>query len=197
MYGLLRIDKLPSLLLERPLLAELALLRRDNTPGNLARGVCRSERGHEDWEKGSRPKQFLAAPLGVPFNHSLMLSHHLIQSRRVFLKVHGVCDGAHVAGVSVGRLERLPSRGVARGGSRQRVYADADPRSPAIWRRTCESAWESVVVSVCSGADPRPRPRDGDLDPRVELRPHPIFEKLAVVDKIARDVARKVGQRDA
>ena len=115
-----------------------------------------------------------------------MLSHHLIQSRRVFLKVHGVCDGAHAAGVSVGRLERLPSRGVARGGSRQRVYADADPRSPAIWRRTCESAWESVVVSVqCSGAqDPRPRARDGDLD-GVELRPHPIFEKLAVVHKIA------------
>ena len=192
--GLLRIDKLPSLLLERPLLAELALLRRDNTPGNLARGVCRSERGHEDWEKGSRPKQFLAAPLGVPFNHSLMLSHHLIQSRRVFLKVHGVCDGAHAAGVSVGRLERLPSRGVARGGSRQRVYADADPRSPAIWRRTCESAWESERVQRRRTPG---RAREMAISTRVELRPHPIFEKLAVVHKIAIYVAGKMGQRDA
>ena len=146
MYGLLRIDKLPSLLLERPLLAELALLRRDNTPGNLARGVCRSERGHEDWEKGSRPKQFLAAPLGVPFNHPLVLSHHEIQPRRIFFDVHGgVCDGAHAAGVSVGRLERLPSRGVARGGSRQRVYADADPRSPAICGAPAEAALRKVM----------------------------------------------------
>ena len=115
-----------------------------------------------------------------------MLSHHLIQSRRVFLKVHGVCDGAHAAGVSVGRLERLPSRGVARGGSRQRVYADADPRSPAIWRRTCESAWESVVVSVCTAqTPPAARASEMAISSRVELRPHPIFEKLAVVHKIA------------
>jgi hypothetical protein len=35
------------------------------------------------------------------------------------------------------------------------------------------------------------------ISTRVELRPHPIFEKLAVVHKIATDVARKMGQRDA